>query len=374
MDPEYEQKIKGKIESWIDDKNWTTPTWLTSDENAKKESYKGYFLRYLRNRYMSLESDFRSVLPVYTSPTEDDILKKSANLENLDENTSQIIFDHLQAMKAKLQPPQKDIDNPMASAELDFLERLMIWIYPPHLLSAVIQSLHFRLKILESSERDHYNEKLNVLIDKYNLEKNATLLINENITELYAIRSFLDQLIGACNQNILDELIDTGLQIERLKALRNGGMLLLFVFLILSPFMLNTGLRSDWINETTLVRPHFEVIQKNSFLAALLSSVVIAFVGAIGGFLSGLIDIRNSKTNLGKYHESILTMELLKPLVGGLVALVVYVLLSWNILSSSVKVENPGIFLLVAFVCGFSERYFFRLLDLEIESNQNKSE
>jgi hypothetical protein len=374
LDVEYEQKIEAKILSWINDEKWPTPTWLTSDDGAKKESYKRYFLRYLRNHYMAVETDFRSVLPAYISPIEDDIHEKSVKLENLDENTSQIIFDHLQAVRGTLQQSQKDIDNLMASTELDFLERGMIWIYPPHLLSALIPSLHFRLKTLEPAERDYYNNKLKYIIDKYDMEKDASLLINENITELYAIRSFLDQLIGACNQKTLDGLIDTGLQIERLKALRDGGLCMLLTFLILSPFILNSDLLSGGIYVTSLIDPHFEVIQKNSFLKALLSSVIIVLIGAIGGFLSGLIDIRSSTTNLGKYHESILTLELLKPLVGGFAALIVYVLLSWNILSSSVKVENPGIYILIAFISGFSERYFFRLLKLEIEPSQNEIE
>lgn len=373
MDQENRQKIVSKINGWLDENNWPTPTWLISDIEAKKESHNAYFLRSLRNRYQAIESDFRSILPAYLDSTDDDgDLHISVKLENFDENTSEIIFDNLQAVRNILQSEDIDIDNPMASAELDFLERLMMWIYPPHLLSAIIKTLHFRLKTLDSEERDLYNKELNRIIDKYKLNENSHRLIRENIAELYAIRSSLDLMIGACNLKKLDEFIDTGLQIARLEALRNGGLGLLLGLLILSPFIINVGTSKGY--DIVLFSLQFKIFPDKSFLAALLSSFIITFVGAIGGFLSGLIDIRSSRTNLGKYRESILTMELLKPLVGGFAALVLYMLLSWNILSSAVKVENSGIFILVAFVSGFSERYFFRLLKLEIEPPQNNIE
>jgi len=373
LDPEYKQKIEDKIVNWVDEKNWPTPAWLASDPKAETESYKTYFVRYLRNHYILLEADFRSVLPAYISSRNDNdsILQKSLRLENLDEVTGQIIFDHLQAVRKILELPLKEIDNLMASAELDFLERLMVWINPPHLLSAFIQTLHFRLKVLEPNEKERYNVELNKIIDKYNLDKDASCLIDANIAELYTIRSFLDRLIGACNLKMLDTLIDTGLQIERLKGLRNSGIGMLFILIIFSPFIIKA--ESGWIDETALASQHFQIIQGNPYLAALLSSVVIVLVGSVGGYLSGLIDIRSSKTDLGKYQESILMIEFLKPLVGGFAALIVYVLLSWDILSPSVEVDNPGIFILIAFISGFSERYFFRLLKLEIEPEQNES-
>jgi hypothetical protein len=168
MDPNNKQKTESKINAWLDDNNWTTPTWLTSNIMVKNGSYNAYFLRSLRNRYMALETDFRSILPAYLTPTDIDCdLNISVKLENFDEYTSQIIYDNLQAVRNILQ--SEDIDNPMASAELDFLERLMMWIYPPHLLSALIKSLHFRLKKLDSDERDIYNKELNRIIDKYKL-------------------------------------------------------------------------------------------------------------------------------------------------------------------------------------------------------------
>lgn len=368
MNQNNKQKIESKINGWLDDKNWTTPTWLTSNIMVKKESYNAYFLRSLRNRYMALESDFRSILPAYLTPTDiDGDLNRSVKLENFDEYTSQIIYDNLQAVRNILQ--SEDTDNAMASAELDFIERLMMWIYPPHLLSALIKSLHFRLKKLDLDERDIYNKELNRIIDKYKLDENSHQLIQEDIAELFAVRASLDQIIGACNLKKLDDFIDTGLQIARLEALRNGGLFLLIGLLIFSPFIIKTGASES--QDIVLFSLQFKVFPDNSFLAALLSSVIISFIGAIGGFLSGLIDIRSSRTSLGRYRESILTMELLKPLLGGFAALVLYMLLSWNILSSAVKVENSGTFILIAFISGFSERYFFKLLKLDMEPNQD---
>jgi hypothetical protein len=89
----------------------------------------------------------------------------------------------------------------------------------------------------------------------------------------------------------------------------------------------------------------------------------VAVVGALGGFLSGLIQVRSSQITLGEYQESMLKLWL-RPLVGALVPLVVFILLSWQIVPG-VKVDNPGSQILFAFLAGFSERYFLTLLRLD---------
>jgi hypothetical protein len=62
----------------------------------------------------------------------------------------------------------------------------------------------------------------------------------------------------------------------------------------------------------------------------------------------------------------------LKPLVGGVAALTLYLLLSWQILTG-VQVTSGGTFLLVGFLAGFSERYFLRLLSAAEDSSTNDS-
>lgn len=58
-----------------------------------------------------------------------------------------------------------------------------------------------------------------------------------------------------------------------------------------------------------------------------------------------------------------LSPDRLRPIVGGIVSLPLFVLLSWDLVTS-VNIETRGSLFLVAFVAGFSERYFLRLLEL----------
>lgn len=96
------------------------------------------------------------------------------------------------------------------------------------------------------------------------------------------------------------------------------------------------------------------------WLTQVVSALAVAAIGAVGGIFSGLISTRDSSTTLDEYRTSMLKLAL-KPLVGAVASLTLYLLLSWQILTG-VKVTNGGTFLLVGFLAGFSERYFLKLL------------
>jgi hypothetical protein len=51
----------------------------------------------------------------------------------------------------------------------------------------------------------------------------------------------------------------------------------------------------------------------------------------------------------------------LKPLVGALAAVTLYTLLSWNVIPG-IQIISGGMYLALAVLAGFSERYFLRLL------------
>ena len=98
-----------------------------------------------------------------------------------------------------------------------------------------------------------------------------------------------------------------------------------------------------------------------SAIAARYTAISFAVVGGIGGFLSGLLQMRDSKTDLGEYEVSILLFQI-RPIFGAFAALVSFMLLSWNVLSGVIN-PTTGSYALIAFVSGFSERYFIRLFD-----------
>jgi hypothetical protein len=83
-------------------------------------------------------------------------------------------------------------------------------------------------------------------------------------------------------------------------------------------------------------------------------------IGGIGGFMSGLLQIRSTETNLELYEESVLLFQI-RPIFGAFAALVTFMLLSWGLLESMIG-KGMGPVVLAAFLSGFSERYFLQLL------------
>jgi hypothetical protein len=98
----------------------------------------------------------------------------------------------------------------------------------------------------------------------------------------------------------------------------------------------------------------------------------IAIIGGAGGFLSGLLQVRSSKTTLASYEESIILLQL-RPIFGAFAALISTMLLSWGVFEGILS-NNVGAFVLVAFLSGFSERYFLNLLKIETTNDKNELE
>jgi hypothetical protein len=96
-----------------------------------------------------------------------------------------------------------------------------------------------------------------------------------------------------------------------------------------------------------------------------LGAATVTLFGALGGFLSGLLQARNARVSLAEYQENMLRLQL-KIWVGAIVSLLLYILLAWKIVPG-ISIEVQGTFLLLAFISGFSERYFLKLLDLKGE-------
>lgn len=103
-------------------------------------------------------------------------------------------------------------------------------------------------------------------------------------------------------------------------------------------------------------------------LSALLASLGVTVVGAAGGLFSGLLVTEGASATLVGYRTSVLRLQL-KPVVGGLVACLVYMPLSWQVVPG-IMVKSGGTFLLIAFATGFSERYILRLLNVTSSDGQ----
>jgi hypothetical protein len=105
-------------------------------------------------------------------------------------------------------------------------------------------------------------------------------------------------------------------------------------------------------------------------VSALIASLGVTIVGAAGGLFSGLLVTQGASATLVGYRTSVLRLQL-KPIVGGLVACLVYMPLSWQVVPG-ITVKSGGTFLIVAFATGFSERYILKLLNVSPDEETRK--
>ena len=365
-----EKNLDGKL-NWKDLKVLSFPNWYKEEFSeskhekilnkiiGKRTRYEDYSISQLRSVYMDLEGDLRTLIPEYSGITNEEERKNADEIGNY-------IINLLNAAKGMLENQKLGKRQMLiVSTLLQEIEECLVWITPHALAYAHMDALSLRIAELDSHYRDKYQEMLkgckNFLegfMDKY--EK-----ITRNETENYRAR--LEEVIRFINTESLKSRINIGLQIERLRTLKFWGWILLFVLIITFPFFSNTYITNGNNTNAIAWKDLFQfsaILFKNNLLVAYTAAISFAVVGGIGGFLSGLLQMRGSKTNLGDYEMSILLFQL-RPIFGAFAALILAALLSWGVLSDVIKNESLGTFILAAFVSGFSERYFLNLLKLD---------
>jgi hypothetical protein len=314
-------------------------------------SYEDYFASQLRNRYMDIEGDFRTSLQDNKNPSLSEFIKELLIL-------SKQILEKEKLVKTDLLS---------VSSLLDEAEERMIWIMPRYVKLSKI----YALKLVLDKSSQEIKKNFKDLLD--NCQSNLKVC-DENlaIASEDDCNANIEQIVKAINKNILAQRINTGLQIERLRSLRFWGVILLIFFILLFPLTSNF-----------YVWPPYDILVNWEGAAGFMSafphwmtgawSVALGFciIGGIGGFLSGLLQIRSTETNLELYEESVLLFQI-RPVFGAFAALVVFMLMSWGALESFINMENNGSYALVAFLSGFSERYFLQLLKAKSSPEEAK--
>jgi hypothetical protein len=322
------------IRGILEPEKWPTPKWYDESKAVKgTQTYEEYFTFQLQAKYLELENDFRSVLGNF--PQHADVV------------TAGRIDDLLHSARESLEHGNPSLL--MVSSALDLVERYMVWLYPDWMAKARISTILLKLRSLSFKGKDLLASRLARLSE---LEK-----------ESYPgqFRATLDMAIGAINHQVFQGHIGRGLQINRLGLLRNWGLVILVIFLIGSPFAINISDVRVW--------PSDLIAGESDWLIAWMNAFAMLLMGAVGGFLSGLLQARSTQVTLAEYLENMLKLQL-RPLVGGLVALILYVFLSWQVLPG-ISIESAGSYFIIAFLSGFSERYFLRLLDIETGSGES---
>jgi hypothetical protein len=320
--------------------NWPVPGWFQSVVSGEQKAsatqiktYDAYFTHTLRSRYLELENDFRTVY------------RNFGALTTTDHITAQRVAELLAKSRTLLEQEQPNLL--IVSHTLDLAERFLVWIYPDHVLKVINNSVLARLEA--ARQEDSSLEWATTTLRK--------VAGGEIAIDLGSARALLDDSLRQLNQRSIQNHISSGLQLERLSTLRQWGFILLILFFLGIPLMTNP--------QVSMALPGLLLPERAAGLTPWLSALGVVLIGAVGGFLSGLLQARSSKVTLMEYQEKMLKLQL-KPILGAILALILYSLLSWQILPG-ITLENTGSYLLLAFLSGFSERYFLRLLDLKAE-------
>lgn len=266
-----------------------------------------------------------------------------SNLDPVSARYAERCSDYLHAAKQQLSGRQA---NFFVCTSLLFLaEVTLVWLYPKGMLDLRCEAVQARLQALRP--RAPWLER--------------SLVESRQRQDDRFLRSALEDALNHLQMAEQDAAIADDLQVTRLKSL--------IVYIAIALGLLMLAVPYVTLDLSTSIEG-WPVARFPSALATQwVSAGAVCAIGAVGGIFSGLISVRDSTTTLLEYRASMLKLAL-KPLVGAVASLTLYLLLSWQILTG-IQVTNGGTFLLVGFLAGFSERYFLRLLRAELPRDGN---
>ena len=314
---------------WQSGDAWPQPKWLAQTRRQKPKetsSYRDFYLNSLRTRYLELEADFRTGYNNFY------------HSKYMDLNTAQLVIGYLQAAKKALEGQDGDIMDIVTM--LNLADQGMVGIYPPHVAKARALGIGAELKAQGSPWGDFL----------------LTEAVDPNQT-LGGLRAALEKTKQAMNEASQSALISTGLQIERLKTSWMWSLIVLAIALCFLPMMVN-------YDDTFWKATAIDKVQ-NTYWQPWYVAGCMAIFGVGGAFFSSLMQVRTTKSSLSDFQEKQKDSQL-KLAVGAIAALIMFIFLSWQIIPG-VELKNAGSFLFLAFVAGFSERYFLRILNIEDE-------
>ena len=284
--------------------------------------YRTYRAFLLRSDYSELEMDLRSAF---------DHCDHVAQEPEFDYNRAAQVVEILDSALPELERPEPNLD--VVDGDLGRARRLMVWVKPEEWINPWAATIEARLHLSRAEEARAF---------KLGADKPDGL------------RSRLVQAIEILDRVRTSDAINNGLQVRRLELIRNVGYVAVPVLIFCAPILVSQASLSLWnVDELGISVP----------VDSWLTTMGVAVLGAIGALLSGLLQIRRSPVTFTDYEVRGIEVAL-RVLVGSAVAVILYYLLSWQVLPA-ISVTSAGTFLLVAFAAGFSERYFLKLLGLD---------
>jgi hypothetical protein len=359
------------LSAWLKEAAWPQPKWLIENLSATKtgKKFDDYVKSSLRWRYLSLENEFRTALNNFYGT------------KYVDRVIARRIISFLESTRPALE--RENCDVLAVTNMLNMVEQYMVYLYPPHVAEAQASALSKEL-----------TEKRHTLAGIFTTE-----MLADSKANIDKLRAALDRVKDSLNQGNQRQQVDDRLQIERLDMLVQWGKWIVVVMIFVVPLLFKNATGTNGVPKLNAVtqptntvldsltgntKATTEVIIKldslNQPVAGIFNDtvlveiipqklqswfimLVIALIGAVGAFLSGLMKMRDETITMSEFSRSIVQFKL-RPIVGGIVAIIITTLLSWNLISG-LQVTSAGMYILAAFLCGFSERYFLDLLDIK---------
>jgi hypothetical protein len=223
----------------------------------------------------------------------------------------------------------------------------LVWLYPPHVAKARAYSLAAELRAKKSIWADY-------------------LLQEINRNSLDGMRASLDKVIESINKANQETLVSGGLQIQRLNSARNWSAIVLALSLLFVPILINFDTNADPNGAGNIWSKTFLDRFAANFRPWVVT-ICMAIFGAGGAFFSSLLSVRTTRTALTDFQENLKNNQL-KFFIGAIAAVILFTFLTWQIVPG-VELKNAGSFIFLAFIAGFSERFFLNLLNIDESSD-----
>ncbi len=329
---------------WLSDEFWPTPSWLTDDDDKLNlDSYEDYSMYQLRVRYVELESDFRLT---FSRNVDDPAFVKHAR--HFAHRIVELLKVSRQGLEAKNK--RKSIHHLLnITNSLSLVDSYRIWLYKADKVEVKYQNMRTFF------EQTHPERAKSI-------RPIATRDAKGMVRDGYLRDSYMEMVNAMQWAKIVND-ITFGLQVERLQLLIRGGIFTILLVMLFSPLFM--------ADLKDIMPPLVKSLKFPMYVNAWLMMAGFTVIGALGGFFSGLMQVKSNRVGLGEYNESKLKFQL-KPVVGGLTATILCVFLSWQVLPG-ITIQSFGSYLLIAFLSGFSERYFLNLLKMDPQKGEEKA-
>ena len=299
--------------------------------------YRASQLSVLVSRYIQIRGDLLIEQGRFVADSTGDLTR-----------VARVCSDFLVSAKAELESRRANL--PLAANLLGMADRALVSLYRPEILRLRLQTVQSELRLISPTPHAQIDLVRSV----------ATSMDDKTVTDdLAEVQTALKDaltFIHGCDERIL---IEDDLQVSRLNTVLYyvlGGWIL---FMVAIPFVSSVQATADG----SLIWPVFD-FHHGAPIDLVIGALGLSVVGAVGGIISGMLSVRDSRATLLDYRTSMKKLAL-KPAVGAVAALTLYLFLSAGVVSG-VDITNAGIYIVAAFLAGFSERYLLRVLNTQL--------